>query len=88
MEDAAHNMAEDDPCAAHAAPTGDFRADGFVRLAIAYGRAAHGGGDHGLTILLHGAALLRGVRIPAWAPLPSWRWGLAARSGPAGADFY
>ena len=32
MEDAAHNMAEDDPCAAHAPPTGDFRGDGFVRL--------------------------------------------------------
>ena len=32
MEDADHNMAEDDPCAAHAKPTGDFRADGFVRL--------------------------------------------------------
>ena len=32
QKDAAHNMAEDDPCAAHAAPTGDFRGDGFVRL--------------------------------------------------------
>ena len=33
VEDAAHNMADDDdPCAAYDPPTGDFRADGFVRL--------------------------------------------------------
>ena len=56
-------------------------ADRYVPVVLAYDRGAHGGDHLGLTLLYDGHALLRGAPIPGWAPQPSWRFGLAAKSG-------
>ena len=73
---------------AEAGPAADDGAlsEQFVPLVIAYGRAAHGGDTAGLTLLFDGVALLRGIEIPRWSPQPSWRFGIAARSGSGAAN--
>lgn len=53
----------------------------FRTLEIGYGRASYGGEHQGLTVRYDGASVLRGMPIDSWRPLPSWRFGIGARSG-------